>query len=286
MRSDGIYLCRGAGRWYPSDPRVLAANIHDYVDGADIPGFDMPLLGGIAPHAGLGYSGRVAGHTYAALKASAGTFGAPDAVLVLGFSHQQAEPGLSLLPAQAISTPLGLLGVDQDVSAWLLERVPEARFDVETHLVEHSAENQLPFIQSVLPDIPVVVGLLCGHDAGMITAVGDAITALRQQRRVLCVASTDLLHDPLYEKVCEEDHRTLSLMEKLDSSGLVKAWSYAHQVCCGLGPVLVLMRAALGAGCKGGKVLCYENSGDVDRSGRGSWVVGYGSLVYAAAEGI
>ena len=278
------YQVSGAGQWFPSDPRALRTEVEGYLDHAGIPSMDAMLLGGIAPHAGLGYSGRVAGHTYAALRADAHQHGNPARVVVLGFSHRPAMPGLALLDAETIGTPLGQVRVDQLGVNAMQRFVPSARLDSDAHRGEHSVENQLPFLQCALPGVPVIAGLVCGHDQAWVTSIGAALQALHAQDRTVCIASTDLLHDSSYEKVSETDAQTLSMVEKLDSDGLNRAWSPTRQVCCGIGPVVSVLQFVRSAGGSRGIRLFYENSGDVDPSGRGHWVVGYGSVVFPAPE--
>ena len=281
MRAERIYEVSGAGRWFPGEARVLRRVVEQDMD-CELPAdLSFPLLGGIAPHAGFAYSGAVAGQTYAALRASAAVAGVPAVVAVLGFSHRPAKPGLALLDAAQIRTPLGMLPVDQSATAHLLQSVQAARLDNATHFGEHSAENQLPFLQCALQDVPVVVGLICGQSPEVFGELAQALTELHAERSVVCIASTDLLHDPSYERVCDSDAQTLRMMEKLDSEGLLKAWSPAHQVCCGIAPVTALLRFMRASGGQQGTILCYQNSGDIDPSSRGHWVVGYGAVVYS-----
>ncbi len=278
---DRAYTVSGAGRWFPGEPAVLRRDVERYLDCSLPADLSFPLIGGIAPHAGISYSGPVAGHTYAAFRESALRTAAPDVVVVLGFSHRPAAPGLALLDAAQIVTPLGRIPVDQETNAYLLQQVDGARFDNAVHVGEHSAENQLPFLQCVLPGVPVVVGLICGYADATITAMAQALSTLSQSRAIHCVASTDLLHDPSYEAVCVSDHETLGMMERLDSDGLLKAWSPVHQICCGIAPVSVLLQFVRACGGQGGTTLYYQNSGDIDPASRGQWVVGYGSIVYS-----
>jgi AmmeMemoRadiSam system protein B len=64
---------------------------------------------------------------------------------------------------------------------------------------------------------------------------------------------------------------------------LLKSWSYGHQVCCGIGPVVSALRFAQSQGCTQGVLLHYRNSGDDFPESRGNWVVGYGAVVFSAA---
>ena len=280
MREKNIYSVCGAGQWYADDPDVLRRDVRACFNCQLPDDLAFPLIGGIAPHAGYAYSGSVAGHTYAALRASAAKCGPPDVVVVLGFSHRPVGPGFALLDVSAIQTPLGQIPVEQEVTQLLLQMVPSARVDHAVHRGEHSAENHLPLLQYALPDVPVVVGCLCGHEVSDMQAVGQALTELAATRSVVCVASTDLLHDASYEAVCQSDASTLQKMESLDSRGLLKAWSPTHQVCCGIAPVTALLHYVAASGGKQGRVLFYQNSGDIDPASRGHWVVGYGALVF------
>ncbi len=283
MRTDP-YKLSGAGRWFPSDGDTLRDMVKASMAAAEMTRMDTFVhetpLGAIAPHAGFAYSGAVAGHTYRALRETSVRAGWPDLVVVLGFSHRIPFSGLALLEAESIHTPLGDLTVDAHGNRSLLASVPCAFGETTLHVGEHSAENQLPFLQLALPDVPVVVGLVGGHEHEVVGPIAEGLLALGLERRILVLASTDLLHDPDYERVCRSDRQTLCLLEKLDLEGLREAWSVERQVCCGVAPVSVLLTYAWQRGCRKGHCLSYQNSGDVDRLSRGSWVVGYGSVVY------
>lgn len=94
------------------------------------------------------------------------------------------------------------------------------------------------------------------------------------------MASTDLLHDANYELVAETDKKALSMIAGLDEAGLESAWSFELQVCCGIEPVLTLMQFAELERVESGSILKYRNSGDDYPESRGSWVVGYGSVIF------
>lgn len=277
-----IFRTRGDGRWFPADGGQLRTAVEAFIAAADGAGGNgAALAAGIAPHAGYAYSGGVAGHTYRALRESVRQGNGPDLVVVLGFSHRVPFEGLAWLDADTIRTPLGDLVADRAFMEQVRDRLPGVFFDVDLHDGEHSAENQLPFLQVSVPEVPVAVGLIGGHTAGQPEVLAGVLHAAVAGRRLFVLASTDLLHDADYDRVRASDARTLQMMERLDSEGLNKAWSYATQVCCGVGPVLAALETARLAGCRQGRRLFYCNSGDVDPSGRGQWVVGYGSMVFA-----
>lgn len=280
-QSEPIRHARGAGRWFPARPQALAADIDRYLDDADVPDIDAPIVAAVAPHAGYMYSGPIAGYTFRSVQqAAAGT--PPETVVILGLSHRGGVPGLALMDGRAVATPLGETPLDTDAVERLCAGSRRIRTDYAPHDGEHSAENQVPFVQRVLPEAKLVLGLTGAHDAELVEAAADALAALAEDRRILVVASTDLLHDPDYERVTRTDRETLKRIAALDSEGLLSRWSPDEQVCCGIGPVAIAMQFARRQGCRAGRILAYRNSGDDFPESRGSWVVGYGAVVFAA----
>ena len=282
--SEAIRTASGSGRWFPGDPVELERVVGQCVDSADVSGLSRPILGATVPHAGYVYSGPIAGYTYRALRDAAEAGHVPDVVVVLGFCHRGGFKGLALMDGRAIETPLGQVALASSLGDYLAEGNGVIRFDYGPHVGEHSAENQIPFLQSVLPGTPLIVGLMGDRSPATLGTVVERLAALRQRYRVCILASTDLLHDPDYDRVVSADDMTVAQMAALDDEGLLGRWRPDHQVCCGIGPVIVTLRDAVKAGCPGGVVLCSRNSGDEFPESRGQWVVGYASVVFPAAE--
>jgi len=230
------------------------------------------------------YSGGVAGYTFRALRQNAARVGCPETVVVLGLAHQHSFSGVALMDGDAVETPLGEIELDREAAAGLAEGRPRVRFNYEPHAGEHSAENQIPFVQVSLPDTRLVVGLLGDHEPATVAQLGEGLTALAERKRVVVVASTDLLHDPDYELVGRTDRATLARIAAMDSSGVQQSWRHSRQICCGVGPVLALMHFAAARGCTEGTVLHYRNSGDDFPESRGQWVVGYGAVVFVVTD--
>ncbi len=272
----------GAGRWFPASPAALRDTVETFINEATV-AVTGRLVAAIAPHAGYQYSGRVAGHTYRAIRDAAQAGNKPDLVVVLGFSHRAGFPGAAILPGDALATPLGAAPLDARAAQELAAAGgPLLRLDARPHAGEHSAENQVPFLQAALPGTPLLIVLTGDHDPATLNALYNALTALGRHRALLVVASTDLLHDPDYETVRRTDAETLALITGLRRDRLAAAWSYGRQVCCGIAPVLTAMHVAEAAGCRTGSLLAYRNSGDDYPESRGEWVVGYGAVVFAA----
>ncbi len=275
-----IHTTLGDGRWFSGDSVALRRQVNAYIDAAETGGVTGRIVSALAPHAGYVYSGAVAGYTFRAIRDTAQAGLGPDLVVVLGFSHRTTSPGVSLLDADIIRSPLGDAAVDTAAAAQMVRGRSRIRLDSRPHQGEHSAENEIPFVQAALPEIPMVVGIIGDHDPRTRQELLEALEELAKTRHVLLVASTDLLHDADYDKVAATDRRTLDRITALDSKGLAGSWDYRNQVCCGIGPVLTAMAYARTRGATQGTLLRYRNSGDDHPESRGNWVVGYGAVVF------
>ena len=274
-----IFRALGAGRWYPAASADLKATVEGYLSHANASAVTGRIVAAIAPHAGYVYSGPVAGRTFRSIQLNTST--APETVIILGFSHRDAFEGIALLDADAILTPLGETPLDRDAMACLIKASPLIRYATPPHQGEHSAENEVPFVQTALPQARLVIGLFGDHDPASLNAMAQAILGLAENKKILVVASTDLLHDPDYPLVTRTDQQTLQQIAALDEHALLNRWRPDNQICCGLMPVLTAIRVAKGMGCTKGTPLYYRNSGDDHPESRGNWVVGYGAMVFA-----
>ncbi len=272
----------GAGRWFPADGAELGRMVEGYIDNAEAAEIDGVIVGALAPHAGYIYSGRSAGHTYRAIRDQAQSGNAPDTVVVLGLSHRGGFRGIALMDGEAISTPLGEAALDKDAAAALAKHSALIRMDYAPHNGEWSAENQVPFLQAALPDTPLVIGIIGDHDVKTVEELVRALLDLAREKKILVVASSDMLHDPDYELVTKTDKGSLELVAAMKDDEILSRWSLDHQTFCGVMPLIAAMRFAKAMGCKQGSVLYYRNNGDDFPESRGEWVVGYGAAVFAA----
>lgn len=278
------YLVRtllGAGKWFPSDKTALQAMTEAFIADAYVPEIEGHIVAVISPHAGYPYSGAVAGHVFRAIRDNtAGQH--PQTVVVLGFSHRQPFRGIAVMDGSAVRSPLAETSIDKDSVSFLLAADPRIAPDYKPHIGEHSAENQVPFIQSVLPDAALVMLLMGSHDPALLEALSSALVKLAGRKRILVVASSDMLHDPDYDRVRKTDQATLRKITAMDTTGVMRDWDYSQQVFCGIAPVISAMKYALAQGCRKATVLRYRNSGDDNPETRGQWVVGYGAVAFAA----
>ncbi len=271
----------GAGKWFSADRQELCGIVTSAVNSAGVTNISGRIIAGIAPHAGYQYSGKVAGYTYRALKDNFAGNGMPDVIVVLGFCHSAGFGGVTLMDGDELETPLGKVKLDRATGDLLVKADSRICYNYVPHNGEHSAENQIPFLQIAVPNVPLVVGLIGDHDAQTLSGLASALKALSEKKKICVIASTDLLHDPDYDLVTKTDKGTLKLIERLDHKALALGWGYRRQTCCGIAPVLTVMMLAELSGVKKADVLYYRNSGDDYPESRGSWVVGYGAVVFA-----
>jgi AmmeMemoRadiSam system protein B len=139
---------------------------------------------------------------------------------------------------------------------------------------------QLPFLQRLAPEIPIVP-LVMGHQtAATARALAESLVIAVTGRRALLVASTDLSHYNDAATAADLDRVVIDCVSRFDSDGLQAALDARPGHACGGGPTVAVMRAARRLGARDALVLHYADSGDV--SGDKSAVVGY----LAAALGV
>ena len=256
-----------AGSWYPGTPENLAAAVDRHLANAtrDVPG-DLVAL--IAPHAGLMYSGPVAAHAYRLLRER--RF---DLAVLVGPSHFVGFEGVAVYPSGGFETPLGVAAIDEGCASALRQASPVVKEHAAAHLREHSLEMQLPFLQHLAPDAPIVPLVMGYQHADTARALGDALATVLRGRRALVVASTDLSHYRDAQVAARLDAVVIDCVSRFDADGLQDALTAQPDHACGGGPTVAVMRAAHALGAREAVVLNYADSGDV--SGDKSAVVGY-----------
>ncbi|MEI8140469.1 MAG: AmmeMemoRadiSam system protein B [bacterium] len=272
----------GAGKWFPGTTTQLKQTIAEQFENAFIPEVKNPIVAVIAPHAGYVYSGPTAAYTYRAIQENNLIHGAPDTVVILGFSHREQNQGVAIMDGDTFSTPLGATPLDKDCASLLVKADSRIKFDYRPHMGEHSLENQVPFIQTVMPAASLVMAMIGPRDMDLLDALATALKKLAVKKKILVVASSDMLHDPSYERVRKTDQATLRKVIGMDIQGIMHDWDFSHQIFCGIGPVVTAMSYAQQQGCKKATLLRYRNSGDDFPESRGEWVVGYGAIAFTA----
>ncbi len=237
----------------------------------------------IVPHAGYVYSGPVAAAGFRQLEQ-----GEYDIAVIIAADHQSplSNP-ISVWAEGGFETPLGVVPVDVELAAALLEADPRITFDPAAHGYEHPIEIELPFLQRVCPGCALAPVLMGADDEETVQALSDALLAVLPGRRAVVIASSDLSHYPSREDALRVDSATLAAIETGDPAAVraTIAETMAAGVpnlatcACGEGPILVAMRVAAGLGADTITVLRYANSAD-SPYGDEKQVVGYGAVMF------
>jgi AmmeMemoRadiSam system protein B len=257
-----------AGSWYPGAAAAVRAEVEGYL--AAVPDQSLPgrLVGLIAPHAGLRYSGPVAAYAYAPLRGRRRV----TAVLV-GPSHRMAFDGVAVYARGAFETPLGLVPVDEEVA----ERVAQTEgvvADERPHRHEHSLEMHLPFLQHLVPELRIVPLLMGSQTRAEADALAAGLSTVAGDEDVLLVASSDLSHYLPAAVANRVDAEVVREVEALRPDGLMDLLERSHEHACGGGPMVAVMKASVAGGAREARILRYADSGDAGEHDK-SRVVGY-----------
>lgn len=162
-----------AGHFYKDSPESLKKQVQAFI----IPGaLKRKALGILSPHAGLIYSGPVAGAVYSGIELP-GTF------VLIGPNHTGLGAPVSLMSKGQWETPLGMVAIDESLAASILANSPRIREDSLAHLREHSLEVQLPFIQYFKDDFKIVPIQMLDTRLDTCIEVGRAVGEAIKERR-------------------------------------------------------------------------------------------------------
>jgi len=270
-----------AGQFYPADPYELSETIKNYLDAAEIVNINGVVEGMFVPHAGYEFSGRVAASGFRQIEGSS-----YDLVVIIGTAHYKGISGAAVGDWQAFETPLGNVQVDTASARAIAKENKIVEIDRKAHLYEHSIEVQLPFLKTVLPEVPIVPVVVGRVSYGDARNIARAILKHTRGRKVLYIASSDMSHYPDYRNAYEVDLKMLDEIRKADPKGVIrlnnelmrKGIPNLECTMCGLSAVVTLIIIANDIHADNVHMLPYMNSGDL--TGERNRVVGYGSAIF------
>lgn len=250
-----------AGSFYPATAEQINQELSVFLNAPSESSIQVKAL--IVPHAGYCYSGAVAGYAYSYLKNIAHNI---HRVILFGPSHRVALQGCAISSCDGFTTPLGLIPIDKGSYTQLLHK-ELVTIDDHAHLLEHSLEVQLPFLQRSLQNfelVPIVVGQCSAQHISKILEILQV-----NEPGTLIVISSDLSHYHPYQEAQILDNRTIH-----------KILNYEHNLkgedACGCYAVNGLLSYAQKQHWPV-KLLKKANSGDT--FGSKKEVVGYASFI-------
>jgi hypothetical protein len=279
--------------FYRGDPgRQVAAFLRDFVPS------ERPArpVAGLVPHAGWVYSGRTAARVFRNLAEKRGLGdGAGVTFVLLGAVHRWGVRQPAVYPGGAWRTPDGVVAVDADLAAALLDAGREARLvaSAEAHDDEHSIEVQVPLLRELLPAARIVpVALPPTAEAPAAGRVIGEVAARWSDATVLVVGTTDLTHygasygfapagqgPPAEAWMAANDHRIIERATGMDAGGVL-AEAAQHHNACGAGAVAATIAAARALGAAEGVLVEYTTSHAVRPDEPFSMAVGYAGILY------
>lgn len=275
-----------AGQFYPGNRSLLTENIQDLLRSAQSTEIDGDIIGLMVPHAGYEWSGSVAVNGYILVRNKP-----YDVVVIVGPSHYTGLRGASIGMWDGYRTPLGVARVDTLLARQLRDASDLITSVPAAHRYEHSVEVQVPFIQTVLPGVPIVPMVIRGDlDYDKSSKIAKVLAETLAGLRVLLIASTDMSHFPNYQDAYDVDLRVLDAVGEYDSKEVMDlSRSLIRRdipgldcALCGPSALVTVMLATRRLQAEQVHILPYANSGDV--SGERNRVVGYGAAVFYAVD--
>ncbi len=199
-----------AGLFYPGDPAGAArCGIGVFITGADgrgpgTEGFDRAACGLclFRRHRRSAYS-QVA-HRRKQIRR----------IVLIGPSHRVYLRGMAVPAAEVFQSPLGMVPVDRELKARVLEHEQVIESDAP-HASEHSLEVQLPFLQMVFDDftlLPIALG------SASAPAVAAALADVWGDEETLVLVSSDLSHYLPYDEARAVDAETITAILRNDAT--------------------------------------------------------------------
>lgn len=258
-----------AGQFYYGTASKLKSQVGQYIieDAAR-----EKAIGIISPHAGLMYSGHVAGALYSSIEF-------PKTFILIGPNHTGLGASASIMLSGLWEIPTGVFSIDEDLSRKILQRVSYISEDMQAHIFEHSLEVQLPFIayfSETVKIVPITVMQASLEECRKIgEGIADAVKEVDYD--VVIAASSDMSHyepDAVARKL---DSLALNEALNLNPEGLYNIVHKEGISMCGFLPATIMLYAAKALGAKEARLVKYATSGDV--SGDYEQVVGYAGVI-------
>jgi MEMO1 family protein len=260
-----------AGTWYPGTDLRLRDALDIYIGDAPSQSYEQ-LYGLWVPHAGMRYSGGIAGRAFRHLCRRQ-----YDLVVVIAPSHYPYPYALLTSGHQAFHTPLG----DVPVAAEIVEKLRQ-QIDIEPirNDPEHAIEIELPFLQHILGEFRLIPIAMLDQTYEMTQRLAHALAHVLAGAKVLYVASSDLSHFYPQSAAQQLDQVILDAVTAYDAAEVIAADHEARGFACGRGAISTVMLAAHQQGAAASTIEGYATSGEV--SGDYARVVGYGSATFHA----
>lgn len=276
-----------AGSWYPGNESDCRREIESFLENSvPCPNEGKGAIGGIVPHAGWYFSGKIACNVIQCLKNGSTT----DTVVIFG-RHLHAGSKNYIMNEGSWGTPLGGLEIDHELADSLISEFPFVMETPSYYEQDNTIEVQLPFVKHFFPNTRLLpIGV---PPALPSLKIGRRVAEISQNmgRKITILGSTDLTHygynygytpkgvgqEAVDWVKNENDKRVVDLMVAMDAEGVIEESLKNHNACCS-GAVASAISAAKSLGAQEGKKLIYATSYDIRPD---SSFVGYVGVVFS-----
>ncbi|MFP3867590.1 MAG: AmmeMemoRadiSam system protein B [Desulfobacteraceae bacterium] len=266
--------------WYPGSARACQEEIADFISGVKPLPTGTKVYGGIMPHAGWYFSGKLGAQVFYL----AAQVAQPQVVCVFGGHLGSGSPPL-IVSDESWETPLGTIEIATEMLTPLKERL---RFQ-EDYPGDNTIEIQLPFVQHFFPQAKLLA-LRAPHSPQALE-LGRAVAEVTQNLNLSLMAfgSADLTHyGPNYgwapkgygaaavQWVKEvNDKYFIDQALALNAEGVLQAAARDNS-SCSAGAVAAAITAAQALGATQARLVDYYTSYDIRP---GDSFVGYAGIV-------
>ncbi|MBI5927927.1 MAG: AmmeMemoRadiSam system protein B [Chloroflexi bacterium] len=261
-----------AGTWYPGNPDTLTEMVDAFLENPTDQTFRLnaPLRGLLTPHAGMRFSGGVAGKAFRYARGLD-----VDVVVVISPSHHLFDADLVSTAYTHYETPLGRVPVALDLVDRLAAEIPLGRVAKDP---EHAVEIGLPFLQRTLDHFELLPLSMLDQSWRYSEKLGQVLARLLKNRKVLLVASSDLSHFYINETARLLDATILNAVADYHPAEIIQADEQGRGFACGRGAIAAVMVAAKALGATQATIVGYATSGEINHDL--SKVVGYGAALF------
>jgi AmmeMemoRadiSam system protein B len=270
--------------WYPWDGKDCKKEIESYLEGWSPPReLSIKGLGGIVPHAGWYFSGRLTARVFSSLKSERKV----ELVVVYG-GHLAPEDLPRIVAEESWETPFGEIEIHTDFVKNLMKRIETKKESSSSG--DNTIEIQLAMVKHFFPEAKLLA--IRSPISLKAKALGETVAEIAKKEgiHILAIGSTDLTHyGPNYgflkkgigpsavEWVKKEnDKGFIDRALKMDTEGVLKH-ALENDSACSAGAAASAMATCKSLGAEKGILLDYYTSYDIlpDES-----VVGYGGILY------
>jgi AmmeMemoRadiSam system protein B len=258
-----------AGQFYYGTAPKLTQQVNEYIN---VSAKKERVIGAVCPHAGLMYSGSVAGAVYSSIDF-------PETFILVGPNHTGLGAPISLMASGEWEIPTATFQIDEKISHRIALNVPLVAKDAKAHLFEHSLEVQLPFIAYFSRQVKLVPITILSASVEECRVLGEGIARAVQHAGypVVLIASSDMSHYVPDGVAKQKDKKAIDRILALDPQGLYDIVLKERISMCGYLPVTTLLFAAKALGAASARLVRYATSAEV--SGDYDHVVGYAGIV-------